>query len=290
MYAVENDGRFGLSDHFTKEINLKIEDEFILYNERKNPTEYMINILKPSFFLSSSPALYFSSTNNVLFRNRVVIVPMHVFSDMLNKCSNFFDSTNSKSTRPSTVFENIPIGEVLIKTNKDDKESIKEINSVISSNKNYSVSTWVYAERKTDMDKTKNFISLLFSMIALVILVFCFFNLTASMSINMYEQQKEIAVFRSQGLTKGGLKLIYVIESFILIVSSCFLGLLTGTILSWTSLIQRVYFTNLPLRFEFPYIELFFLVLFAVLGGFLSTYFTVRKISEKQICSLIKSG
>lgn len=67
----------------------------------------------------------------------------------------------------------------------------------------------------------------------------CFFALTASMSANLYEQTKEIAVLRAMGVTKSRIKRLYFYEAFILVLASCVLGILIGSAVGYTMVLQQ---------------------------------------------------
>jgi len=66
----------------------------------------------------------------------------------------------------------------------------------------------------------------------------CFFSLAASMSANLYDQTKEIGILRAMGYTKTRIKLLYFYEAFILVVASCLLGVMIGTIVGITMVLQ----------------------------------------------------
>ena len=78
------------------------------------------------------------------------------------------------------------------------------------------------------------------------------FNLTASMTINIFEQKKEIAILRSLGTKKRHVIFIYIAESFILILSSSIIGSIIGGIISYTMALQWAIFTNVNVAFNIP--------------------------------------
>lgn len=81
----------------------------------------------------------------------------------------------------------------------------------------------------------------------MIVMLLCFFSLVASMSANIMEQSKEIAVLRSLGITRNRVIFLYVYEAFILVMASSLLGLFIGTLVGWTMVLQRVLFVQLPL-------------------------------------------
>ena len=66
----------------------------------------------------------------------------------------------------------------------------------------------------------------------------CFFSLSASMSANLYEQKKEIGVLRAMGFTRYRINMLYFYEALVLVVTSCILGILIGTVVAYTMLLQ----------------------------------------------------
>ena len=65
-------------------------------------------------------------------------------------------------------------------------------------------------------------------------MILCLFSLTSSMSANLMDQTKEIGVLRAMGFTKIRIKLLYFYEAFILVIVSCSLGVMIGTIVGFT--------------------------------------------------------
>jgi hypothetical protein len=58
------------------------------------------------------------------------------------------------------------------------------------------------------------------------------------MSANLMDQTKEIGVLRAMGFTKIRIKLLYFYEAFILVIVSCSLGVMIGTIVGFTMVLQ----------------------------------------------------
>eukprot|EP00340_Litonotus_pictus_P007180 CAMPEP_0170525128 /NCGR_PEP_ID=MMETSP0209-20121228/10587_1 /TAXON_ID=665100 ORGANISM="Litonotus pictus, Strain P1" /NCGR_SAMPLE_ID=MMETSP0209 /ASSEMBLY_ACC=CAM_ASM_000301 /LENGTH=281 /DNA_ID=CAMNT_0010814213 /DNA_START=1816 /DNA_END=2658 /DNA_ORIENTATION=+ len=204
LYAVENDGYIGMSAFFTDQISMDIDTKFLIFNSNSDNNEFMQFLFKPAFLLSSSPAINFSTMTNP-GRKRSTIVPMNIYADMLAKCSNYFYE-NDQLKPVNIPYEDIPLYEIFIKPKNDDKDTTERIDEILSVDENFVVRIRIAAEMREELNKTRSFISTMFYFVALIILIFCFFNLTASMSINMYEQHKEISIFRSLGLTSSYLK------------------------------------------------------------------------------------
>jgi len=116
------------------------------------------------------------------------------------------------------------------------------------------------------------------------------FRLFTSMSPNLIAQSKEIAVMRALGVPKIRILQVYLGEAFILVFSSCFFGILIGSIVSWTMLIQQELFTQIPEKIVFPYLELLEVFIAAIISAFVSTYIPARRMLSKQIAHIIRAG
>ena len=74
----------------------------------------------------------------------------------------------------------------------------------------------------------------IFAVIILVVMFLCFFALSTNMSSNLLEQTKEIAVLRAIGFTRLRIKVLYFYEAFVLVFSSCLMGILIGVSIGFT--------------------------------------------------------
>ena len=110
------------------------------------------------------------------------------------------------------------------------------------------------------------------------------------MTINIFDQKKEIAILRSLGTKKNHIIFIYVAESFILILSSSIIGSIIGSIISYTMALQWTIFTNVNVVFHLPVGSIILIVLFSIFGGIISTYFPAKRMLNNSIAQLIKTG
>ena len=83
----------------------------------------------------------------------------------------------------------------------------------------------------TKIEKIIN--SVFYSVIGITMFL-CFFSLCASMSSNIYDQRKEVAILRAMGLTRIRIKLLYFYESMLLVLASCTLGVFIGVLVGYT--------------------------------------------------------
>jgi len=72
----------------------------------------------------------------------------------------------------------------------------------------------------------------------------CFFSLVASMTANLFDQTKEIAVLRAIGFTSYRIKVLYFYEAALLVLSSCLLGISIGMTVGYSMMLQQNMFMN----------------------------------------------
>jgi len=100
----------------------------------------------------------------------------------------------------------------------------------------------------------------------------CFFSLDSSMFNSIYGQTKEISLLRAVGVSKWWLYRIYIYEAIIIVLSSSLLGIIIGSVVGYTMVIQRILFTQLPLAFVFPYDIVVVVGISSVVLGFISSF------------------
>lgn len=66
----------------------------------------------------------------------------------------------------------------------------------------------------------------------------CFFSLSSSMTGNLHEQSKEVAVLRAIGFKEYLLVRLYIYEAFILVVSASVQGICIGTLVGWSMAVE----------------------------------------------------
>lgn len=96
-------------------------------------------------------------------------------------------------------------------------------------------------------------LNMIFNVIIAITMFLCFFSLSSSMTANLYEQTKEIGIMRAMGMTKMRITLLYIYESFLLVMASSLLGILIGTMVGFTMTLQQMLFIEIPLQFYFPW-------------------------------------
>lgn len=133
-------------------------------------------------------------------------------------------------------------------------------------------------------------LDVVFNVIIASVMFLCFFSLSSSMTANMLEQRKEIGVLRAIGMRKMRIYFLYIYECFILIFTGCMTGILVGTMIGWTMMLQRVLFTNIPISFYFPWTQVIVIFIVSVVCAILATVFPAYSILKKEISQIFRSG
>lgn len=93
---------------------------------------------------------------------------------------------------------------------------------------------------------------------------------------------------RAMGMTKLRIYLLYIYESFILVMSSSFLGVMIGTIVGFSMTLQQTLFTDIPLGFFFPWQQFIVIMGLSIGCAFLSTWAPTRDLLKKEISAIFR--
>ena len=128
-------------------------------------------------------------------------------------------------------------------------------------------------------------------MVTIAIMMFLsFFSLSASMSANLYDQQKEIGVLRAMGFTRIRITLLYFYEALILVFAACFLGIMIGTCVAFTMMLQMDMFMKTSSVFYFPWKATIEILILSVICAFLSTFGPMMQLTQKPIAAIFRSS
>ena len=284
LYFKENFAKTGMSAIFNWEFNADLNTEFFL--KISNTKTDMRFISQPYILFDAVGGLNMNSQpSNYQQRTNIISVPL--FLDLINKCSNFFSDEVRKMNFYS--YENFPIEQVFLKPNKKNyQDSIEKIINVIGNDLYFDVYLYLFQKRIDKIETIEKIIFNIYHIVISIILFFCFFNITASMTINIFEQKKEIAILRSLGMNQKQIIYIYVCEAIILIFSSSIIGIIIGSFISYTMSLQWQMFTYINIAYNLKLQSLIMIILFSILGGILSTIVPAKNMLKIPISQLIK--
>ena len=285
LYFSDFRGKIGISAILNHEFNANLESKIFLKITKAQKEMQFLS--KPAFLLDSAGGLQMNSQPS-MFVKRDAIISIPQYLDILQKCRNYF-SEKSREFR-FIGYKDLPIWGINIKPKASaTKDDIDEISNIIKHNGPKDMNLWLFASLNDRLNLVSNIIFLIFYIISSIVLIFCLFNLTASMTINIFEQKKEIAIMRSLGMKKRHVIFIYIAEAFILILTSSIIGSIIGSIISYTMALQWGFFTNVNIGFNLPTGSIIVIILLSILGGIFSTYIPARNMLNKSIAELIKA-
>ena len=256
------------------DLELSKDSTFLLQIYEENNNYY--REMRPIAFLDSLSGFDFSKYPQSL--NQDFIVSLPTFVDLIPGASSIGD---------------IPMARLLIKLNTEDDTKIDNLYAALDQtveglDKNWQVGVWDYRETKESADESAALMGTVFSVVTFIAMFLCFFSLVSSMTANMLEQSKEIAILRATGMSKLRVSMLYVYEGFVLIFSAGLMGLLIGTSVAWTMMAQQIIFTDLPMPFIFPWQVTIAVFVGSVLCAFLSSFFPARNLVKTQIANLMR--
>jgi ABC-type antimicrobial peptide transport system permease subunit len=287
LYSKKNDGRAGMSGIFTWEYGLHLDDQFFLQVQRED--SMMPFLMKSAYLLRSSPGMMMNEEPSVQ-KTRAVTLPVHTYLDILNKCQNYLEM--NKTLANSFSLSEFPINRVLLKVSNNNPfaTNAKKISDIIFKSKGGQLRTTQYDTKEKKFNQINQIGLVIFGAVSLIVIIYCFFNLGATMTINIYEQKKELAILRSLGMTSRHILYVYIAEAFILIFCASFMGMIIGTIISWTMAFQVVIFVSLPITFTFPLYPMILIIVSSVSGAFITTYYPSKGMLKLSISHLIRNG
>jgi len=227
--------------------------------------------------LNSAPTFTFS--NNPTVTDQHVLVSFPTFRRLLGNVVR--------------RMEDLPLQKLLVKAIGDTNENLDKVYNLLSrlqQEKYPSLKIWDFRDSENGLESNKNALSIIFYAVEIVVIILSLFSLTTSMTTNIFEQTKEIAVMKSLGVRKHFINLLYVAEAFVLVCSSALFGILIGTLVGYVFALQRILFTQLPLRFSFPYIDMVIIFAMAIVSAFLSSFLPASRITRLNISQIARLG
>lgn len=256
-------------------LNIDFDDDPSVVLLLKKGDEVKTVELRVMAILKSSPCFYISDKPSEERQDLVMSIP--TFLEILG-------SDGSSYSEMELPFSRLKIVTVDTEDETLDKivEKLYEYSSI------YSYSVWDYREYKEEIRQNQSILNIIFVGVAAMTMFLCLFSLVSSMTANMLEQTKEIAVLRSLGFSRPQMIRVYIYESYTLVLSSCICGMFTGGIIGYTMTVQRVLFTNLPLTFSFPTDIFICCFVVSILCALFSTFFPAYSLMKNSISALTK--
>jgi len=274
LYTPRGTQGVGIGSFIEGLIKVDVEDPkttFLLYYEKDTTT--LLFDSRPIFTLDSCPGLMMTYNDYMGILAQDVIMSIPLFMKVANISS----------------LSSIRWKHLVIKIKDDDIKSygkvVKELRRNLSSD---DISIWNYYQGIDQIESIKYLLDLIFIFIIILFMFLSFFSLSSSMTANILDQSKEIAIVRSIGLNKTRTMLMHVYEAFILVLTGSVTGAFIGMIIAYTLSIQRMLYSSLPIHFEFPYVHLLTMIVTSLICALLSTISPSLYLLKKPISELAR--
>ena len=274
MYTPRGSQAMGIGSFLERQIGVKAKDEdstFIFMGKRLSDT---VNYETRALFLLSTCPGYNMARLFSSYQNSLMSFPL------LMKFTNI--------SSPSIV----TYGSFIIKAKNDDEDHYETLFNAlnsISSDSKVEFKVWNYYDNAEDVNSTMGMLDVVFYVIIIMFMLLFVFSLVSSMTANVFDQAKELAVMRSIGMTKGRVAILYLYEAFVLVLSSCLIGSIIGILVGFTLCLQRGLYTNLPIGFTVPWMHLLIIVASSLVCAIISAISPTIMILSNSIAMLSKS-
>jgi len=245
----------------------------ITYKTEQYP-KFVFKMLKPLAFLAGCPVLTFSVFPLVNNQDTMVSFPTFVrLSD-----------GRYKSVR------DVPIQKIFIKTDDNidggDLQYLKsELQHIVGPE---GLRVKDVEDDLRPLAIASQVMDFFFLFTTCVAMTICFFSLVSSMYSNVNEQAKEIGILRAIGTRKFTVVRIFVYESFVLILSSSFMGIFIGAVVGYTMNLQNGLFTQLPIDFVFPWKIVLMVFGMAIVSGLFASLFPVVALLTLPVVTILR--
>ncbi|KAL6076916.1 FtsX domain-containing protein [Balamuthia mandrillaris] len=283
LYTVRGSSRAIMGSLYTSKLKLDLDTPFIWKFEYDSDEAAALNLLstqnltimEPLAFLNTCPKFRMSPFPSETHQDALVSYPTY-----LRRSSGLFWSV-----------EELPMRLFLVQTKKDASGSaldgvVKDLKAAIAGQNGLDI--WDYRDVVGPLVTAQTILTYFFGFTTLVAMLIASFSLTSSMYTNIYEQSKEIGVMRAIGIGKWWLRRIYLYEAFILVLASSFLGILIGSAVGYTLVLQRILFSQIPIPFEFPWLILGLVFVASILFSLLSSLGPINAVMRKPIVNILR--
>lgn len=232
-------------------LNVATVDPFLGTNWTEHRT-----VTSPHAWLDASPVVRMSSLPQAVGRNILMSIPSTIL-------------------RTGGAFRSIRDNRIDSFMMRAPKSSIDNITAELSKvrlrfNSDVSLSD-IYTTKRT-LSTATTIVNLFFLFTQVMAMTICFFALLSSMSTNVLEQSKEIGILRCIGMHKFPIYRLYTWEAFVLVTAASLLGVIVGTVVAYSMMLQNSLFTQIPLRFEFPVNQLIAVLVVSLVCSILASY------------------
>jgi ABC-type lipoprotein release transport system permease subunit len=188
--------------------------------------------------------------------------------------------------------EDVPLRRALVylheNVTKPERDEVRSLLAAGAARAGGGVRIESIADELSPVETVNTIMSYFFNITTVVAMAVAFFSLISSMYANVREQTKEIGVLRAIGLSKPRLYRVYMYEAFTLVFSSSVMGMIIGSFVGYTMVIQQALFTQRPLEFHFSGYLLLGVFLSSILGALVASLGPVRNVLGRSVVSVMR--
>ena len=155
---------------------------------------------------------------------------------------------------------------------------------------NRDIKIFVQKKFEKDFKTIDSIVTVVIGFLTVISLCLSFFSLVVTMSSNIVDQCKEIAVLRSLGVTKGIITKILVYESIVIVATGGFFGMVSGLTVGYTITNQNSFFNQTEPEIIMPFRFFGIIIVFGIVSSLLSAALPGRKMLKMQISQLLRGS
>jgi len=141
-----------------------------------------------------------------------------------------------------------------------------------------------------NQEQTFRYLNMLFQLITMATVVICLFGLLSASYSTILERKKEIAIVRTLGLKGNSVNRMFIIEAFIIMISSGAIGVLVGWLTAWLLTSNMTTFTDLPFHSSFPFDSLFLVYGLCSIVTLIGMHILLKKVRTGNIIEIYRES
>lgn len=274
LYTARGSQGIGIGAFAESSFGVNVNDPkstFLLYFEKDRTT--LLFDSRPIFMLNSCPGLVMSYLTymGLLVQAGSTSLPLYM------------------KLTDTVSFSTIKWHSLAIKIKGWNKDYLDKVYKELTMSRIKDTYVWNYDKETGNFDDISSILDIVFIIIIIFFMLLNFFSLSASMTANILEQTKEIAIIRSIGFTKARTVFMHVYEAFVLVLTGSTIGALIGMLIAYTLCMQRILYSTIPMQFEFPYVHLIVMIVSSIACAVLSTVSPSLYMLKKPISELART-
>lgn len=144
------------------------------------------------------------------------------------------------------------------------------------------------SDEAEEFANTEKMLDIIFNGTTFLVLVICFFNLTASMSSKISASRTQLGILRCLGMSKVRTALIFLYDSFLVVFCASVIGLIAGGFLAALLIMQRTLFMDIPMEFYVNAGNFVVIIVASFFSAFFSAFIPMMVFLKKPLSQISK--